>query len=141
MRKSRLRVVAMGSLLGLGGLILIGCSENSGDTVVPTRASDASGVVPLEARDFSFVPNQLSADLGGSIEVQFTNSGAAPHSLAFYEDAGHTKPIAAARVDDIQPGKQTILRFASPASAATLYFRCEVHPDRMEGELSVGVAR
>jgi hypothetical protein len=119
-------------------LAMAACSENSGDTVRPTvaGADGGSGPVGLEARDFSFVPNHLSAS-SDEISIVFQNSGAVPHSLAFYTDAGHENAVRDAGAGEVRPGASADVTFRSPEAVATLYFRCEVHPDRMRGELAV----
>ncbi len=132
-----IRTVVVASPLAVAAVVC-GCSENSGDTVVPTVSSPQAGILPVEARDFSFVPERLSARVGAEIEFQVTNSGSVKHSLSLYEDSEHTQPVRNGNTGEVAAGAQTQLRFQGPEGPSTLYFRCEVHPDQMDGELSIG---
>jgi len=137
-RRSRIAAAAAAALLA--GAALSACSENAGETRNPTVSGNTgpADVLAIEARDFSFVPNHLEARLGEPITVEFLNSGSSKHSISFYNDAGHEQRLRAAEIEPVEAGKSSELTFESPPEAATLYFRCEVHPDRMRGEVSVG---
>ena len=88
------RQLAGFAVLGLAGLAAASCSENSGRTETPTRSTDqGTGVLTLEARDRSFVPEQLAARLGEPIVIQLVNNGALKHSVSVYEDAAFDEPV------------------------------------------------
>jgi plastocyanin len=134
------RVVLLGAV-GAGVVLLAACSENNGDTVPPTEAAaQGTGTLTIEARDFSFVPELAAATLGDPVKIDFKNRGSAKHSLSFFEDAANDEPLPRAATEVLDAGAESSLEFEAPAQATTLYFRCEVHPDRMKGELKVGSA-
>lgn len=129
-------------VLGMGiaalFVIAVGCSQNAGETVRPPQAtSDASGTIRIEAREFSFIPDRAEAFSGAGLTLELVNSGAEQHSLTLYRDEEYTEPVADAVITAIQPGNSETVTFEVEESGV-FHFRCEIHPDQMSGELSVG---
>lgn len=115
----------------------VACSENAGESVVPDLATQqAGGTIVIEARDFSFVPELAEAD-SASVTIELRNTGAEPHSLTVYTDDRYETAVEGAVIEAIDPGETETISFEA-TGAETYNFRCEVHPDLMNGELSVG---
>lgn len=127
--------------LGLAVLAFLGfaaCSDNSGDTVVPTAAkSSGENTLRISARDFTFVPSEWNAFNNQDLTIVLTNDGASQHTLRVYEDADYTEPVDGASINPTNPGQSNQITFAAPSEPKKLYFRCEIHPDLMQGEISV----
>lgn len=132
---NRLRIAAAGCSIAV---LLAGCSENAGETVVPDQATPQAGEgsIAIEARDFSFVPDRVEANTS-SVTIEVTNEGAEQHSLTVYASDEYQEPVDGAVVQAIAPGESASITFDA-GSATTLNFRCEIHPDLMDGEISVG---
>jgi plastocyanin len=106
-------------------------------TTAPAAATDDAGdVVQVEARDFAFVPTELEATEGDPITVEVTNAGSAPHTLTVYADEEFTEAVEGADTESISGGGSG--DFTTTFEAAGKYFfRCEIHPGQMQGELTV----
>ncbi len=126
-------------VLLLASGICSACSANSGDTVVPTRAKPTATTneLAISARDFSFVPSELNAFNNRPMTIVLTNDGTEQHSLSVYEDDKYERLVAGAVIDATKAGSSNQVTFAPPKKPQTLYFRCEIHPDLMHGEISI----
>jgi plastocyanin len=135
-------------------LILAACGgdddENGGAPATgassPTRAGTASpadegtpagdsGVIEVAASEFAFTPDSFEAQSGEPITVKVEATGNTIHTMTVYEDEERTTPIPGADVT-VSPeldGEFTVT-FEEPG---TLYFFCGVHPDQMQGEITV----
>lgn len=127
--------------VGAGAVALLlsaACSDNAGESVVPEQATArAGGAIVIEARDFSFVPDRAESETG-SITIELRNAGAEPHSLTVYESDDYSEPLQGAVIEAVEQGESQTVSFEYDGEPTTLNFRCEVHPDRMNGEISVG---
>ena len=90
----------------------------------------------VTAADFSFSADADSVAPGTVVEVAFSNSGAAPHTLTFYTDAEYTEPIPAGDSGQVSAGASVNFTFEAPDDG-TAFYRCELHPAQMEGELAI----
>ena len=136
---NRPRNAFAGGLLAFG--VLAGaCSENAGESVIPDQATArAGGTIVVEARDCSFVPDRAESETA-SLTLQLPNTGAEQHSLTVYQSDDYAEPVAGAVIEPIGPGETESVSFDVAEGATTLNFRCEVHPDEMNGEISVGAS-
>ena len=102
----------------------------------PASSGAAGEVLKVTAADFKFDPADVDAPLGKAVTIQLTNTGQAPHTLTVYSDDAHTKKVAGAeaRAAAGQKGEFTV----TFDKAGDYYFRCEVHPTKMTGEIKVG---
>jgi plastocyanin len=119
---------------GDGGGTTPAATAPSGST--PSSGGGVTENIAFEAEDFSFSTETTSVPPGATINVDFTNNGSAPHTLTFYEDDAYTSPISGADSGQVSGGESTSFSFTSLASGE-LYYRCEVHPSQMQGELAI----
>lgn len=106
-----------------------------GATVASTARTEVDSLT-VTAKDFSFTLDLTSIHPGApGVDVVFQNSGATVHQVAFYEDAGYTKKIAESQ--PVAPGGSSGFPFIPPTGATSVFYRCEIHPTQMFGELKV----
>lgn len=109
-------------------------------TAAPTTAAGSgSGTEALSvtAKDFSFALDKSSVTKGSQVDVAFENQGSAPHTINFYTDEAYTKPIADAESGRVSGGGSKAFTFTAPADGTAAYYRCEVHPAQMQGEITL----
>ena len=140
-------------LLPLAGLValiaatagVVACRSSSSDKTAtsqpgassPARATTAGGGLNVTARDFLFDPNKLSAKKGQTISINFTNDGSTSHTFTLYTDEDHTKPVANGNSDPVAAGGSKTLTISLASDSGDLYYRCEIHPGQMTGEISL----
>jgi plastocyanin len=109
----------------------------------PTRAAantpsggTESETLNVAAQDFSFSPGELEATRGKPYTIALDNRGQFPHTLTVYEDEDFTRKVAQADTGRVAGGAsgQFVVTFNE---AKDYYFRCEVHPTQMQGEIKV----
>ena len=107
-------------------------------TAAATKAtsSPASGVaakqITITAKDFSFSADDVNVSKGDTVAITFKNSGSATHTLTFYTDDAYTNPIAGADTGNVNGGSTKTLTVKADAG---LYYRCNIHPTQMKGEI------
>jgi plastocyanin len=108
-------------------------TESGGGDETPAGGGGA-GTLAVTAQDFSF---SLDADSipTGSVLVTLTNEGAAPHTITFYTDEEYTDQVGG--TERVAAGGSGSASLVVPDDADELYYRCEVHPTQMEGEIEV----
>ena len=88
------------------------------------------------AKDFSFTLGLTSIHPGvPGVDVTFKNDGSTTHTLTFYEDSGFTKKLNGS--GNIAAGQTAGFPFAPSANATSVFYRCDIHPTQMKGELTV----
>jgi plastocyanin len=102
-------------------------------------ATSTTGATTLNvvAKDFSFDIDKDSIPAGGTINVSFTNEGNAPHTITFYTDEDYTQKVPDGDSDTVSGGESKDFTFTAPASGDDVYYRCEIHPTQMKGELTL----
>ena len=140
----------------LGGFYLLS-TRNVGRPAVATLATVAVGLVlaagvagalkgerefhheggegefTLAAEELRFDKDQLDFPAASEIRLVFENREAVPHNFALYEDEGGDAIFTG---DILNTEGETTYEFTSP-EAGTYYFQCDVHPDQMNGEVTV----
>jgi len=101
-------------------------TPGASSAAVPTAASGAATVT---AKDFSFSPDKLAAREGRTLNVTFQNNGSVSHTFK--------TPLSGADSGSVVAGTNRTVAVAIPADSGDLYFRCEIHPSAMKGEISV----
>jgi plastocyanin len=155
----RLTVRAIALCALIGSLLVAGaCGGDDEDedggaatpaetTVAATAAptTDAGGgdggeaeVIPVDitAQDFEFEADVTTVAPEAVIAVTFTNDGSAPHTVNFYSDEEYSEAIPAAESGQVSGGESVNFTFEALASG-TMYYRCEVHPQQMQGGLAI----
>jgi plastocyanin len=112
-----------------------GSSSPAAAATSPAASGAAGDVVKVTAKDFEFDPAAVEAPANKQVTFQLTNSGSATHTLTIYQDDAYTKPVTGASVQ-ASSGKQGEFTVTFP-NAGDFYFRCEIHPSRMHGEIKV----
>jgi plastocyanin len=102
-------------------------------------ATSTTGATTLNvtAKDFSFDIDKDSIPAGGTIDVAFKNDGQAPHTITFYTDEDYTQKVSGGDSDIVNGGQSKNFTFTAPSSGDELYYRCEIHPTQMKGELKL----
>ena len=101
-----------------------------------TTGSGDAQALAVTAKDFSFTLDLESVTAGSEVDVALRNEGSAPHTITFYEDADYTKAVAGADSGRVAGGGTGAFQFTAP-EGDELYYRCEVHPSQMKGELAI----
>ncbi len=100
-----------------------------------TPGAGGGTTLAITAKNLSFNPRSLTAPANSKVTVVLDNQDASvQHNFAVYKTKAATDKIF---VGDLSTGpvKQTYT-FTAPA-AGTYYFRCDVHPDQMNGSFIV----
>jgi plastocyanin len=109
-------------------------TSGSGAPGSPTAAADE---VTVTAADFSFSPSALTISKTSNTTITLNNTGDVPHTIDIYYDAGYTDALD--DTGNVSPGAsgEVTIDSHSIEAAAELFFRCNVHPDQMEGTIRV----
>ena len=115
-----------------------------GDTTPAASVTEAGGdggagsqAISVTAKDFSLSLDKTSVEKGATVEVQMANQGSAPHTITFYADEDYADPVPSADSGQVSGGASTTFSFTAPGDGDDLYYRCEVHPSQMKGELGM----
>ena len=102
-------------------------------------ATSTTGATTLNvtAKDFSFDIDKDAIPSGGTINVVFKNEGNAPHTITFYTDEDYTQKVPDGDSDTVSGGESKNFTFTAPSSGDDVYYRCEIHPTQMKGELTL----
>jgi plastocyanin len=105
-------------------------------TEAPTPSAPGATVIQLVAKDIAFDKRALTATAGQPVTVQFSNQDSGVlHNFALYNDKSASQKIFAG---DLSTGVTTVnYNFTAPSKPGTYYFRCDVHPDQMNGSFTV----
>ncbi len=92
----------------------------------------------VSAKEFSFTLNPTSIHKGPhGVHVSLRNDGAEAHSIAFYIDGNFNKPLVGATSDNVTAGASADFSFIPLENATIVYYRCDIHPVQMHGQLTV----
>jgi plastocyanin len=125
------RFLTIGLLVVAVGAGIAGCGGGGGSkkTASEKPASSSSGGTTIEAQDFKFVPNTLTATAGQAVTVTIKNTGQAEHNFS----------IESLKVNkDIEKGESATVTF-TPTASGSIEFFCEYHKASkgMTGTLTV----
>jgi plastocyanin len=95
--------------------------------------------VTIDASYFSFSPSTLTIKRANNTKITMTNSGSAPHQLKVYRDDAYPDAVPGAETQRVAGGASDDFTILSTdiGSGDELYFRCEIHPSQMKGEITV----
>jgi plastocyanin len=130
-------LLAAAALLALGAAACGGDDDDGddGDSAAATQPAGDGGVT-VTATDFSFSPAEVEATAGEALSLTLQNDGSAPHTLTVYSDEEYTTEVAGADTGQVNGGESGDFEVTFDA-AGDYYFRCEVHPSQMQGEIVV----
>lgn len=145
----RILIVLFAAMAVSVGLVACGGGDNESTsaTTAPARTTAPAGVattpastgaaevLKVTAADFKFEPSDVDAPLGKEVTFQLTNTGSTTHTLTVYSDEAHTQRVtgAEARAAAGQKAEFTV----TFDKAGNYFFRCEIHPTQMKGEIKV----
>lgn len=113
--------------------------EETEETEEPGAATTppvpAGGAVTVAAADFSFSPTAIVASAGLPVRITLNNTGNAPHTLTVYTDEAYSEPVAGADTGQVSGGSSG--DFEVTLEEGEHFFRCELHPDQMQGVITV----
>jgi plastocyanin len=135
-------VVFVVSALALyGGAELVGNGGSSASAEGgpgDTGGGGAGGPVSarIVAKDLQYNPRTIRAAPGAEVNVTLDNQDPGVlHNIAFYTNNRATDKIFGS---ELVPGPRVEnFRFTAPSSPGAYFFRCDVHPDTMNGTFAV----
>lgn len=101
-----------------------------------TPAAGGAGAVTVVAADLSFTPTSFDVTAGEETTVTLDNTGALPHTLTVFSDADYTTAVDGADTDTIAGGDTGEFTVTFD-EAGELFFRCTIHPNQMQGTITV----
>lgn len=120
--------------------IAVGCGgpppQQPSPPIDETSSAPAMSV-QITAQDIALDVDVITASPDALVTLVFTNNENPVifHNIAIYEDSAATKSIM---VGEFIPGGQTATyQFTAPSTPGTYFFRCDIHPFAMHGELIV----
>jgi plastocyanin len=127
-------VFAVAAVALYGGATLV-------DVKHAPAAADGGGAtggpanVTITAKNIAFDKRSIAISTGVDVTITFVNSDAGVlHNIAFYTNRSATSAIAKGATF-AGPGEEQV-KFVAPAPGSYFY-RCDVHPDQMNGTLTV----
>ncbi|KAF5035146.1 MAG: cupredoxin domain-containing protein [Methanoculleus sp.] len=105
-------------------------------TEATTAAGGKAVTIGLTAHNIAFNVSTITVPAGAKVTVDFDNEDSGiPHNFAVYTNSAATEKIF---VGDIITGPaKTTYTFTAPSKPGTYYFRCDVHPEQMNGNFIV----
>ncbi|HOZ43860.1 MAG TPA: cupredoxin domain-containing protein, partial [Methanoculleus sp.] len=105
-------------------------------TGATTAAGGGTATVDLTAQNIAFDKSTITVPAGAEVTVNFDNQDSGiPHNFAVYTDSSASQSIF--KGDTITGPATTTYTFTAPADPGTYYFRCDVHPEQMNGDFVV----
>lgn len=125
---TKVRLLALVTVMVLAGAAC-GSEETPDGTSDPGDEGSNGDVatISVEAFDFGFEPNSISVDAGEEVEIEFENTGDAPHTFTSDELGVDIRTSA---------GGSGNAAVTAPEDG-TYGFACSIHP-QMQGEIIVG---
>jgi len=131
-----LALVLVTTLLGgCGG----GDDNNKSSTATQsTSASDGAEdevKLTLVAENTKFDKTTLEAPTGKDVTLTMENKDSVEHTFSLYQSADSTDPLFAGQKF---PGPAILTyQFTAPETPGTYHFRCDIHPNAMNGDFVV----
>lgn len=101
-----------------------------------TAAGGGTTSVSLSAQNIAFDTSTITVPAGADVTVNFDNEdNGIPHNFAVYTDSSASQSIFVG--DTITGPDTTTYTFTAPSDPGTYYFRCDVHPEQMNGDFIV----
>jgi plastocyanin len=95
------------------------------------------GVITVVAKNTAFDKRALNATANSEVTIHFDNQDAGVvHNISFYTKSDGKTKIPGATGNLITGPSAEDLKFTAP-TAGTYYFRCDAHPDQMNGSFTV----
>jgi plastocyanin len=144
-----LRTAAFGAVLLILAVGALACGDDDddggdggGDEPQATSTTGGAGggdedEVVVTAADFSFSPAALTISGASNTTITLNNTGDVPHTMNVYYNEGYTDLLR--DTGNVSPGTSRELTIESDSivQAPQLFFRCMLHPEQMEGTITV----
>jgi len=129
-------VFAVSAVALYGGATLVDRSEPAAaaDDGTPTTPGGPVSV-RIVAKDLKYDKRSIAASPGVQVTVTLDSQDPAIHNIAFYTSRNAAQTIFKGELFPGPAVKEE--RFTSPSTAGNYYFRCDAHPDTMNGTFSV----
>lgn len=130
------------SAVAMFSLIAAACGDDDDDGGGATTVPGGPQAIKVVAKDFKFDPDEFKLKVGtgggaaGSVNVTFSNQGSAQHSFSLYTDEEFKNKVPGAEIAPAAGGGGGSSVFVAPTTKTDLYFRCEIHPTQMKGEIA-----
>jgi len=129
------------AVLLFGGVQLVKTAPvaSAGGSSGPIGAAGQPVSVAVLAKDLKFDKSQIAVAAAAELTVTLDNEDAGvSHNIAFYPSARQTSAGDRIAGVDTFPGPAKMdLKFTVPAKPGKYFYRCDVHPDLMTGQLAV----
>jgi plastocyanin len=132
---------AIFAVLVFGGVQLVKTpppvSARGGPSTIGSAGQPVS--VTVVAKELKFDKSQIAVAAAAELTVTLDNQDAGvSHDIAFYPSARQTSAGDRIAGLDTFPGPAKMdLKFTVPARPGKYFYRCDVHPDTMTGQLAV----
>jgi plastocyanin len=112
-------------------------ATKAASAVTPSNVSGAQGAtIGLIAKNIAFNTSTITVPAGANVTVNFDNQDSGiPHNFAVYESSAAQNAIFKGQI--ITGPAKTTYAFTAPSKPGTYYFRCDVHPNQMNGQFVV----
>ena len=117
-------------------LAMLGACGGGDAKKTPTTLPSSFRRADVEMRDFSFNPTSFDAPKGRPYNITATNSGSTRHTFNVYKDSAFSVPLSPDSHIEVAPSTAEGL-FVKFDDATTYYYRCEIHPQQMQGQIHV----
>ena len=108
----------------------------NGNAQNQSAAAPQSVTVDLVAENIAFDKSTITVPAGAKVTVNFNNrDSGVPHNFAVYETEAAEKIIFRGQI--VTGLAKTEYTFDAPAVSGTYFFRCDIHPTLMKGQLIV----
>lgn len=94
-------------------------------------AGGGGNSVDVKTENFAFDPSEITVPAGEPITFNFTNADSVSHTFTLYVDEEFTQAIEGGSATRDTP--EITVAFVAPGA---YFFRCEIHPEQMQGELT-----
>lgn len=118
------------ALVAASAVVVLACGS---DTKNDKSRAGGGSALRVTARSIAFVPENLEATKGEPATVTFKNADGLAHTFTVYRDEDFKTRVAGA--DSGNVGQDETKDVAIPVVDNDLYFRCEIHPTQMMGEI------
>ena len=108
--------------------------DDSPGATSPGDESPLDDEVQVQAADFSFSPDSFAVPAGVPVKIEVRNTGSFSHTLTVYSEADYSTAVDGADTGSILASEDA--DFTTTFDAGRYFFRCDLHPAQMEGELT-----
>jgi plastocyanin len=122
-------------------LLFSGCTSqnSSGGPSGGNTGNNSNGInttIYLMAKNIAFNRSTITVPAGAQITIHFDNEDSGiPHNFALYKSSSSTTAIFKGEI--ITGVSSTTYTFTAPTTPGTYWFRCDVHPNQMNGDFIV----